>query len=165
MRVQPSAKTVRELRAVALALKLMDKDIKRDISRSIRETLNPIWKGEIAARMVTKMDRLMFSGARIAPGNPARAMVGTSRRALHPGGLTPAEGVRAYEFGAPSRIPHETTYEREGHQVTRHTKRQIPKATKDGRVAYPAWASTGPRLVSLWVSIIVRIIHEKLEGK
>lgn len=165
MKVSPSAKTVRELRAVALGLKLLDKDIKRDISRSIRETLNPIWREEIAAKMVTKMDRLMFAGARIAPGNPARAMVGTSRRALSKGGLTPVEGVRAYEFGAPTRNTHETTYDREGHQVTRHTKRQIPKATKAGRVAYPAWAATGPRLVSLWVQIIVRNIHEKLEGK
>ena len=165
MRVQPSARTVRELRAVALALKLLDKDIRRDISRSVRETLNPIWKEEIASRTVTKMDRLMFSGARIAPGNPARAMVGTSRRALHPGGLTPVEGVRAYEFGAPSRATHETTYDRQGHEVTRHTKRQLPKAVRAGRVAYPAWAATGPRLVSLWVQIIVRNIHEKLEEK
>jgi hypothetical protein len=131
----------------------------------MRETLNPIWKEEIASRMVTKMDRLMFAGARIAPGNPARAMVGTSRRALRPGGLTPTEGVRAYEFGAPTRAGHETTYDMDGTTVTRHTKRQIPKAVKLGRVAYPAWAKTGPRMVSLWVQIIVRIIHEKLEGK
>ena len=161
----PSAKASKELAAVALGLKLLDKDIKRDISRSIRETLNPIWKEEIASRMVTKMDRLMFAGARIAPGNPARAMVGTSRRALSPGGLTPTEGVRAYEFGAPTRATWEKTYDRDGHQVTRHTKRQIPKAVKLGRVAYPAWSKTGPRMVALWVQIIVRLIHEKLEGK
>lgn len=165
MRFEPSAKTVQELRAVALGLKLLDKDIKRDISRSIRETLNPIWKQEIESRMVTKMDRKMFAGARIAPGNPARAMVGTSRRALSKGGLTPAEGVRAYEFGAPTRATHETTYDRAGASVTRHTKRQLPKAVKAGRVAYAAWANVGPRMVSLWVQIIVRNIHEKLEGK
>ena len=165
MKVSPSATDVQELRAVALGMKLLDKDIKRDISRSIRETLNDMWVKAIEARLVTKMDRLMFKGARVAPGNPAKAMAGTSRRALHPGGLTPAEGVRAYEFGAPTRATHETTYQREGHQVTRHTKRQLPKAVKAGRVAYAAWANVGPRMVSLWVQIIVRNIHEKLEGK
>lgn len=165
MEFQPSAKTVKELRAVALALKLLDKDIKRDISRSIREEISGAWKDEIAARLVTKMDHKIYAGARVAPGNPARAMAGTSRRALSKGGLTPVEGVRAYEFGAPTRATHETTYEREGHSVTRHTKRQIPKAVKEGRIAYAAWAKVGPRMVSLWVQIIVRNIHEKLEGK
>jgi hypothetical protein len=165
VRVQPSAKDVRELKAITLGLKLVDKDIRRDMSKSIRDTLNPIWRQAIESLLGTKMDRLIFGpGARIAPGNPAKAMAGTSRRGLGDG-LTPVEGARAWEFGAPTRIPHETTYDREGHQVTRHTKRQVPQAKKTGRVVYPAFAKFGPRMVSLWVQIIVRVIHEKLEGK
>jgi hypothetical protein len=162
---KPSAKSVKELKAVALGLKLLDKDIKRDISRSIREEISGAWKEEIAARLVTKMDQKIYAGARVAPGNPAKAMAGTSRRALSPDGLTPVEGVRAYEFGAPTRATHETTYDMDGTTVTRHTKRQIPKAVRAGRVAYAAWSKVGPRMVSLWVQIIVRNIHEKLEGK
>lgn len=150
---------------MALALKLLDKDIKRDISRSIRETLNPIWKDAIDSFLGTRMDRLIFGpGARIAPGNPAKAMAGTSRRAMADG-LTPVDAARAWEFGAPTRIPHQETYQREGHKVTRHTKRQVPRAVKTGRVVYPAFAKFGPRMVALWVQIIVRNIHEKLEGK
>jgi len=157
---------VRELKAVALGLKLVDRETKKAISASIRDTLNPIWKGEIEARLVTDTDRLVFGkGARIAPGNPARAMAGTSRRPVGSGGLVPVEVARAYEFGAPSRVRHETTYDREGHEVTRHTKRQLPQAVKAGRVVYQAWAALGPRLVSLWVQIIVRTIHEKLEAR
>lgn len=169
MRVQPSAGTVRELRAVVLALKLLDKDIKRDISKSIRETLNPIWIAAIGKRLDTDLDRAVFlKGARIAAGNPAKAMAGTSRRALS-GGATPVELARADEFGAPTRATHEETYTRRdssgGHEVTRHTKRQIPQAVKAGRIVYPAWAEVAPRMVSLWVQIIVRNIHEKLEGR
>lgn len=166
MNIQPSATSVRQLRAVALGLKLIDRDIRRDISRTTRETLNPMWKEEIASRLSTKMDRLMFGkGARIAPGNPAKAMAGTSTRALSEGGLSPAEGARAYEFGAPTRATFEKTYNRQGSSVTRHTKRQLPAPAKPGRVVYPAFAKLAPRLVSLWVQIIVRTIHEKLEGK
>lgn len=165
--VSPSAKTVPALRATVLALKLLDKDIRRDISASVRSTLNPIWGQEVAARVETNMDALVLAeGAKITPGNPARAMAGTSRKALG-GGLIPAQEARAFEFGAPSRIPYEDTYTRAdsqgGHDVTRHTRRQLPRAVKAGRVAYPAFAKMGPRMVSLWVQIIVRNIHEKLE--
>ena len=162
---QPSAASVAELKAVALGLKLVDKETKKAMSASIRSVLNPIWKSNIEARLVTKLDRATFgSGARIAPGNPARAMAGTSRRPVGDG-MVPVEMARAVEFGAPTRASHETTYSRQGHQVTRHTKRGLPKAVKAGRIVYPAWAELGPRLVSLWVQIIVRTIHEKLEGK
>lgn len=162
---QPSAQSVAELRAVALGLKLVDKDIKKAMSASIRSTLNPLWKANIEARLVTDLDRATFgTGARIAPGNPARAMAGTSRRPVGDG-MVPVEMARAVEFGAPTRSRHESTYTREGAEVTRHTKRGLPAAVKAGRIVYQAWAEMGPRLVSLWVQIIVRTIHEKLEGK
>lgn len=163
--LQPSAATVRELRAVALGLRLVDKDTKKAINASVRSVLNPIWIQAIQARLVTKLDRLTFgSGARIAAGNPSRAMAGTSRRPVGDG-MVPVEIARAVEFGAPTRVGHVSSYSLEGVPVERHTKRGLPKAVKQGRIVYPAWAELGPRLVSLWVQIIVRTIHEKLEGK
>ena len=49
--------------------------------------------------------------------------------------------------------------------VTRRTMRGMPAPRRQGRVVYPAWADTGPRLVSLWVQTIVRTIHNAVEGR
>lgn len=167
--VSPSAKSIPALKAAALAMKLVDKDIRRDIAQATRSTIGPMWGQALAAQVQTNMDALiLFEGAKVTPGNPAKVVAGGSRKALGDG-LVPVEHSRAWEFGAPSRIPHEGTYTRDNestggsHQVTRHTMRQVPKATRTGRVVYPAWASIAPRIVSLWVQIIVRKIHEALE--
>jgi hypothetical protein len=148
-------------------MKLIDKDVRRDIAQSTRVQLGPMWGQALAAEVQTNMDALvLFEGAKVTPGNPAKVVAGGSRKALGDG-LVPVEHARAFEFGAPSRIPHEDTYSRASdagsHEVTRHTMRQLPKATKTGRVVYPAWAKVAPRMVSLWVQIIVRNIHESLE--
>lgn len=171
MRVSPSARTVPELKAVALGLKLLDKGIKKDLNSSVRTELNPLWKFVVGSHISTNADdqAIFGKGARIAPGNPSRALAGTSRRPLS-GGLIPAEEARAWEFGSPN--PNEyAEYERihpkslKTHYVRRRTKKQLPPAKRKGRIVYPAWAEMGPRLVSLWVQIVVRNIHESLEKR
>lgn len=162
--LQPSARTVPLFRAVALALKATDKGIRKDISASTRTTLNPIWREEIASRAGrSRMDAAVFGkGARIAAGNPARAVAASSRRALSDGFIPDRDG-KALEFGA-NREQY-STYDRKGHSVTRRTRRGLPAPNRRGRVVYPAWAATAPRMVSLWVQIVVRNIHESLEEK
>lgn len=162
--LQPSARTVPLFRAVALALKATDKGIRKDISQQTRTTLNPIWREEITRRAgISRMDAAVFGkGARIAAGNPSRAIAASSRRALSDG-FIPDRDAAAREFGA-NREQY-TTYDRKGHPVTRRTKRGLPAPNRRGRVVYPAWANTAPRMVSLWTQIVVRNIHEALEKK
>lgn len=168
--VSPSAKTVPALRAVALAMKLLDKDIRRNIAQATRAELGPMWGQALAAEVQTDMEALvLFQGAKVTPGNPAKVVAGSSKKPLSGGGV-PVELARAYEFGAPGRFPHQDTYTRTStrgtsHDVTRHTMRQLPKAVRQGHVVYPAWAKIAPRIVSLWVQIVVRNIHEALEEK
>lgn len=63
----------------------------------------------------------------------------------------------------------EKTYERKNrrgggvHKVTRHTQRQLPAATRKGRVVYPAFAEFAPRALSLWAQTTVRLVHEAFE--
>lgn len=166
--VSPSAKSVEALRAVALAMKLLDKDVRRNIANQTRAVLGPLWGRALRDEIDNDMEALvLFQGAKVTPGNPAKVVAGASKRPLS-GGLVPVEHARAFEFGAPRRFPHEETYGRTStrglrHQVTRHTMRQLPKAQRQGHAAYPAWATVAPRMVSLWVQIIVRNIHEALE--
>jgi hypothetical protein len=167
--IQPSAKTVPLLRAVVLALKATDKATRSDISRETRTTLNSVWREAVATHAGgNRMDGLTFvKGARIAAGNPSRAMAATSRRALS-GGFTPDIHGRLLEFGAD---PNKTaTYSRKSrggksHRVTRHTTRGLPARNRRGRVVYPAFAEVAPRMVSMWVQITVRNIHKALEER
>lgn len=167
--IQPSARTVPLLRAVALALKAIDKPTRADISRESRTTMNPVWREAIATHAAgNRMDNLVFGkGARIAAGNPARAMAATSRRSLS-GGFNPDRDGRALEFGVdPNK---KATYTRKfkggkAHTVTRRTNTGLPARNRKGRVVYPAFAEVAPRMVSMWVQIVVRNIHESLEKR
>lgn len=168
MMIQPSAYALRELTAVALGLRIVDKSIRADINKQTREALNPLWRETLGIHAgANKMDQLILvKGARVVAGNPTSVIAGASRRALSGGGV-PVELARGREFGAPSRLNFVTTFNRKTAYapVTRHTKRQVPAAVKRGRVVYPAFAEMAPRMVSLWVQIVARNFHEKFEGK
>lgn len=161
-----SARGSRELRAAGLAMKLVERDARNSINRSMRSTMNPVWRRAVADRARTRLDqRVLNTGVRVAPGSPPVLYAAGSTRAL-PGGLVPANTFYAVEFGADQDTV--TTYQRRSakgttHQVTRHTSRQLPARRRQGRVVYPAAAELGPRLASLYVQTIVRGIHEAAE--
>ncbi|AYN57559.1 hypothetical protein QEX66_gp11 [Arthrobacter phage Corgi] len=168
----PSAKSVDELRAAAIGLRLLPRNIRNDLNKNRRAVLNPMWKEAVNARAVTTLDKLVLAkGARVAPGNPATAMAATSKRPLS-GGLVPdnRDQAVAIEFGTPERQAVET-YTRKSrksgkqHKVTRHTKRQLPVIQRKGRVIYAAWRDIAPRIISLDAQTIARRIYEAFEGK
>ena len=162
--LQPSAASSETFRAAALALKIMPRTIRNDINRETRKTLNPEWKKAVTAQASSKMDRLVLvKGARVLPGNPTQLLAASSKKPLSDG-LVPDDRdvAAAFEFGTPD--PNaETTYDRKGAKVTRHTERQLPWRKKDGRVIYAAFAKIAPRIASLWIQIVVRNIYEAHE--
>jgi hypothetical protein len=167
--VQPSAKSSALYRGAALAMKAVGRETKNDINRTTRGLLNEIWRAAVSARASSKMDALVLAkGARAVPGNPAKVVAASARRPLRGGTLVPDTGARAWEFGT-TQPEHESTYSRKTRsgaaEVTRHTKRQLPDATNRGRVIYPAWADTAPRMIELWVQTIVYKASQALENK
>lgn len=156
----------REIRAVVLAIKLASRDLRNDLNRATRETMNPVWRSLVEQHAVTPLDRAVIAkGARILPGNPPVAVAATSRRRLK-GGLVPADKWHAVEFGADR--DKTTTYDRKSprgtvHSVTRHTARQLPDRRRDGRVAFRAFAEIAPRMVALWVQLVVKKYAEAAE--
>ncbi|WP_053205842.1 hypothetical protein [Jiangella muralis] len=159
----------RELQAVVLALKAMDRSLARDIRRDTVKVMSPVWKSLVAERASWHMDRrVIVPGTRIKAGNPPVMIAAASRRALS-GGLIPVQSWSGFEFG--SSQSRTTTYTRRNrrsggsHQVTRNTTRQLARRAPKGRVAYPAAKEIGPRLASLWVQTVVRRVHEAAEGR
>jgi len=175
MPVKPSATSLRELQAVALGFKLVSKEIRKDINATVREVLNPVWQEEIADRVSqsgSRVDGLIFAkGARVAAGNPARVMAATSKRPLRKGthGLRPDVEGRSFEFGTYDRQKKSTytAHSSKGtpYKVTRRAATGMPAKARAGRIVYPAFAHTMPRMVSLWVSLIARKFYDAFEGK
>ncbi|MCZ4324758.1 hypothetical protein [Brachybacterium paraconglomeratum] len=169
--VQPSVKSLAELRAAALALRAADKEMRRAISKGTRDAGNVIWREEIGRAATSKMDRLVLvKGARIKAGNPAQAIAASSRRPLEDG-LIPDRDYAGFEFGTRQPDARETYTRRSrsggSHKVTRRTHRQLPRPPRQGtgRVAYAAWSRTGPRLVSLWTQTVFRIVYDAFGEK
>lgn len=161
-----SARGSRELRATALAMKVVARDVRSTINKGTRATMSPVWQGAVASRARTPQDRAVIGkGARIVAGNPPSAVAASSSRRLS-GGLIPTVRWPAVEFGA--NRSKQTTYtgtspKGKRYRITRHTTRQLPSTNRQGRVAYRAVAELGPRLAALWVQTVVRMIHEAAE--
>ena len=167
---KPSAASSRTLEAVALAMKLVPRDLKNEINRATRAELNPSWRDAVNYAARSKMDKLVLAkGARIKPGNPVVLTAATSRKPLS-GGLVPNDRATsaAWEFGTPQRQEY-TGYDRKNknggtHTVRRRTRIQLPYKNS-GRVVYAAAAEMIPRLTSLWVQTVVRKIYEAHEKR
>ena len=162
----------RELQAVVLAIKAANRDLRKELNRRTRETLNPVWKSVVADHLSGRdhLSTMLLAGVRVAAGNPARAMAAQSRRGLGKGKrLVPSRDYYIAEFGVDR--SKRTTYERKNrkgggtHKVTRRVNVGKPRRVPEGRVVYPAFAEVGPRMVSLWVQTIVRTYHDAAEGK
>lgn len=156
-----------ELRAAVLAMKGVDKTVRSRISKATVGTMGPEWKSLVMGKAHTSWDkRIIVPGTRIAGGNPPTAVAANSRRKV--GRLIPSENWRGFEFGADRNAF--SRYSRRSskgtvHTVERRTMRHMPPRAPKGRIVYPAFAEIAPRMVSLWVQIIVKTVHDAAEGK
>jgi hypothetical protein len=159
----------RELKAASLAMKAADKALRTDINRATVQVGNAIWRPLVAVHATKAMDtRVLAVGARVKGGNPPVAMAANSRRAIG-GRLVPAKAYAAWEFGAAHRNAY-SKYTRKSkngrtHSVSRRTMTGLPPRTPKGRVVWPAFAEAAPRVVSLWVQMIVKKYYDASEGK
>lgn len=165
-----SARDSRAIRAAGLALKLVERDVRNAIRRSMRATMAPVWQSAVEERLGTRLDTAVLgSGVRVTPGNPPVLIAAGSRRPIRRGtrGLVPADDYHALEFGVLPAKP--TTYRRVNrkaggtHTVTRNVRAGLPPRTPGGRVVYPAAAELAPRLAALFVQTVVRGIYEAVE--
>lgn len=162
------------LKASVLAMKAADRDLKRAINTATRETMNPVWRSLVTANLAgarAPTSAVLDKGVRIAAGNPPVAKAAQSTRNVgHGGPLIPAKHYAALEFGAGDRNAY-STYTRKNrrsggsHKVARRAMRGLPPRNRAGWVVYPAFAEIAPRMVSLWVQIIVKKYHDAAEGK
>lgn len=154
----------RELAAVVLALKVVDRELAKDIRQATVRTIGPVWKNEVASHARTTQDRaVLVRGAAVRGGNPPVAVAGGSARRMR-GGARPNELASPLEFGVKNRQARTRylTHSRKGkaYPVTRRTQRQLPPRFPGGRVVFPAFKEVAPRATSLWVQLVVRKVYD-----
>lgn len=167
-----SAKGSPELRAAAIALKGVDRDLRSRINRATAQQGNEIWRSEVAAKTRRPLDQqILAKGARVAGGSPPVAVAASSRRPIgRDRRLIPDERWPGYEFGTDNKDAY-SRYQRRNrktggtHQVDRRTMRHLPPRYRKGRVLWPAFAESAPRVASLWVKSIVKSVMDAAEGK
>ncbi len=159
---------VRDAVAASYALRRVDTELRREMTRNIRSVVNPMWQGAVRERGRTRTDQAVLTkGARVNAGARPTLVAASSRRTLR-GGLVPRDEWQAFEFGATSDAT--TTYRRRSqrgnyHDVTRHTRRQLPPRYAGGRVLYKAVGAIGARVFSLWAQTAIRNVFDALEGR
>lgn len=159
----------RELRAVILALRSVDKTIRQVVRRETKRIAEPEFRKALAQHTMTRVENYVLVNTavlRVSDQN-IRMMSASKGRPLS-GGLSPKTDYAAAEFGA--KRDKETTYTRVGrrggtHSVTRHTARQFRPRNRKGYVFYPTVREIIPRLGSLWAQITVRALGNATEGK
>lgn len=157
----------REARAAVVALRSIDADTRKAVNASVRSVVNPMWQQAVQRHTRTHLDRrVIANGARVAVGARPTLTAAKSSRPLR-GGLVPSRDWRGFEFGTDAqnlkrtyqtRSPNGTTY-----SVTRRTRRQVPRQSKSGRVAYQALGDIGARVFALWAQTTNRLIFEAFE--
>lgn len=157
------------LRAANKAFRQMPKEIRNDLRRYQRAEAGPIWKQEVAAKAgATPISARTFkSGNTVKAGAVITLKAGGSTKKLS-GGATPAELVRAAEFGSGRRNSY-TKFNRRSpdgkvHTVTRRSSRQLPNRRRGGYTVYPAAGRTTKRLVSLSVQTVTKRIYDSVGG-
>lgn len=157
----------RELRAAVLALRRVDKDLRRDVNARMRDTMNPVWTSTLSQHVGWAPQRVILAGARIAAGNPPSLVAAGSTRRWRAGStLVPRDHWHALEYGSSSRA--KSTYQRRSpgggtHQVTRATKRHLRPRRRQGYVIGPTLAEVLPRTAALFVQSVVRSVMTALE--
>lgn len=156
---------VREMQAAVVALRAIDKDMRRDLNKGTRAVVGPVWKQAVESNATRAMDRtVLVPGTRVNVGSRPSLIAASSRKTLR-GGLVPTDSWKAYEFGG---LRGKTTKYRgrrggRSFDVERRTKRQLPEFRKGGRVLYPAVADVAPRVFALWAQTVVRLVYKAFE--
>lgn len=160
----------REIRAAVLALKRVDKDLRRDINARVRDTIKPVWERSLAQRVKWAPEQVILKGARVAAGNPPALVAAASTRRWRPGSsLVPRDDWHALEYGASNRGAF-VSYERRSpnggtHTVRRRTKAHLMPRRRNGYVIGPAVADIAPRVAALFVQSVVRSVMDALEKR
>jgi hypothetical protein len=142
-----SARSSAEIRATLLAIKTLDRDLRRELRSRTRKLATVDWERAMSRHASTELERrVLVDTARVSVSDQnVRIRSAGSSRPAGSGGIVPRVHGRGVEFGS-SRT------------------RSLPRRRRQGYVFFPAAADMIPQLLALWVQTTVRTIAEALEA-
>lgn len=151
------------LRDLALAMRAVPADIKKQIGQHTKAAAKPIWNQETRERGATRVQqRVLVSSADVSVTARNVTFRSGGKGRLKSG--TPVERLaRAAEFGMNPGKPIKSK-SKKGKAYTRTAGNTFGPNRRGGNVVYPAAREAIPRVASLWVQTARRSIHEALEG-
>jgi len=163
----------KELQAVLLAMRSLDKELAKQLRQQTKAVVGPEWTKAVKENAQTRLEqRVLADTARVAISNQNVTLKSASVGRRLSGGLLPKESAYAVEFGADRFQPGQgRTYQStsvRGNKFTvrnRNTVGQLRSRNKKGYVVYPAVAEVIPKIASLWVQTVMRGLHEAFESR
>lgn len=163
----------KELQAVLLAMRSLEKDLAKQLRQQTKAVVGPEWTKAVRENAQTRLEqRVLADTARVAVSNQNVTLKSAGVGKRLSGGLLPKESAYAVEFGADRFQPGQgRTYGStsiKGKKFTVHNRNtvgQLRPRNKKGYVVYPAIADVIPKIASLWVQTIMRGLHEAFESR
>jgi hypothetical protein len=166
-----------QLQAVILSVRSAPKNVQQNIKHFATADIIPAWQQELNEQGANPLQQVLLV-------DTGRATVTNTTVNLRSGGINAAvkgglstdylspQGSRSYraaEFGANQylTVPAYKSRSRKGRPDVihnRHTQKQFKPYDKEGYVVYPAARKVIPRVAALWVSTVIRTLHEAFEG-
>lgn len=169
-----SALASREIRAVLLALKQAEPEIRKEINKKSKDVLTDIWRQEIAeqasivgGKTQAARFKVLVKTAKVTVGNKGVTLTAATTGRPLAGGLNPKTQWPGLEFGATKDVRSVEFTSKLGNRYkqTRNVTAQLDPRRKKGYVFFPAARHAVPRILSLWVQTSVKTLHEIVERK
>lgn len=159
----------RELMATILAIKSLDKTLRKINRRETKRIAAPEWRKALAQHADTRLEHRVIVDTAVVTVSDQNVRIQSANKGRPlSGGLDPKADYHAVEFGADTSRTSTYTRRRKGtmHRVTRRTSSSLkPRRWPTGYVFFPTARLFIPRMASLWVQTTVRTIANALEGK
>ncbi|WP_262002227.1 hypothetical protein [Microbacterium sp. Mcb102] len=147
------------LRSLAIAYRTFPAEVRKQINRHTKTEGQPIWKGEVAERAVTRIQhRALVDTAKVGVTNQNVFLRSATTGKLRSGAAA-SDLAAAAEFGRPAQAPI-ATKSRKGKPYKRTTGDLFGPRRKRGNVVFPAASESIARFAALWIQTTVRTLHE-----
>lgn len=165
-----SVKGSKELQAIVLALKTVDKTLRPEMYARTRQHILPDWttgiQERINAQPYSKVNTALMKGQRVSVGTQGVSVLAAqSSKAVRPGStLTPRQNWAAAEFGTK---PREVVVRGRRGSTQYNYRRKIMTGflpnNRKGKFAFRQAEEIISRSVAMWVQTVVQVISEAVD--
>jgi hypothetical protein len=162
----------KELQAAILALKVIDRDLRKEVLKRTRELILKDWDSAVADEISTVggdvyATRLTMRNTRVKVGTQGFTLQAATRGTkATSGGLISSKHYYLAEFGADKKVvPVNGRRGATSYQYKRTVNTGFQRRVKYGRYAYKAAGKMMTRAIALYTQTTIQMVYAAFEGK